>query len=133
MIFEMLKKYICRECGHSFEVVCEHQLHDLNTDEQACFCTAISWAEVDPETKKETDKTPLSLVDFEFVGGMARVLAEGNKNGRVRDDWQLLKWTPEVRAQYMDALLRHTMEEFDPAAIACNAMIIAWHDRGGKT
>jgi hypothetical protein len=83
---------------------------------------------LDPNTGKELDKTPYSLVHAPFVASMARNLQLGIKNGRKRDDWKKMEWNPEVRAQYMDALLRHTLEGFDAAAIACNAMIIAYHD-----
>lgn len=83
---------------------------------------------LDTNTGKELGKTPYSLVHAPFIAAMARNLQEGIKNGRKRDDWQRMEWNPEVRAQYMDALQRHTLEGFDAAAIACNAMIIAYHD-----
>lgn len=82
-----------------------------------------------PLPNKETGKTSFSLLQFDFLTALARHMMQGLKNGRRRDDWKKLDWTPGVRREYMDALLRHTFENFDPIAIAANCMIIWYNDR----
>lgn len=85
-------------------------------------------------TKTIAGKTQYHLLDFEFLKSMAEHMAIGaNKNGRAENDWQDLGWTQEVEDQYIDALLRHALEDFNPVAVACNAMIIAWHIRQQPT
>jgi hypothetical protein len=82
---------------------------------------------------KSDRKTRFALLDFGFLGEMARNMAKGLKSGRAPGDWMGLEWDQETEDQYMNALLRHTLEDFNPAAIACNAMIIWWHtERPGR-
>jgi hypothetical protein len=77
--------------------------------------------------KDDSEKTKYTLLDFEFLKAMSDNMANGLVKDRKPNDWKKIKWTPETEAQYMSALLRHTLEGFNPAAIACNAMIIAYH------
>ena len=84
--------------------------------------------DTDTVNKQDDQKTQYTLVHMPFVAEMAQNLQEGIKHGRERDDWKNIEWTPETRDRYVNALLRHTFEGFDAAAIACNAMIIYYHD-----
>jgi hypothetical protein len=82
----------------------------------------------DPAAAKDTTKPRLSLLEGDFLAEMADTMAEGIRDGRSAGSWKDLDWTPETRASYMDALLRHTLLDFDAAAVACNAMIISYND-----
>jgi hypothetical protein len=80
----------------------------------------------EPPTKGH-NKTQYSLLDFDFLKQMADNMAKGIKDGRGPGDWMRLQWDQEMENKYIDALLRHALEDFDPVAVACNCMIIAWH------
>lgn len=85
-----------------------------------------------PKHRKDTTKPPLSMVNGDFLAAMACNMRDGVRDGRNRDDWMRIEWDSETRAHYMDALLRHAHIDFDPIAVACNAMIIWYNDRKMK-
>lgn len=85
-----------------------------------------------PKHHKDTTKPPMSMVQGDFLAAMACNMRAGVKDGRQRGDWMRLEWGGETRAHYMDALLRHAHIDFDPVAVACNAMIIWYNDRKMK-
>jgi hypothetical protein len=80
-------------------------------------------------SRKPGGKTRFTLLDFKFLGAMAKNMAAGIKDRRARDDWRRLKWDEATRQEYVDALYRHTIEKFDPVAAACNLMIIWVNDK----
>lgn len=86
--------------------------------------------EIAPPTK-DTSKTPYTLVDFEFIAAMARNMQVGleQDSRRKPGDWKQIEWTEDAARHYRDALLRHAVENEDWAAVACNAMIIAHHEK----
>jgi hypothetical protein len=84
---------------------------------------------IDPHTGKETDKPELTLIQPDFLAAMAHTMKRGLKNGRKRDDWKKLNWDEKTRSQYLNALLRHSLFDFDPISVACNAMILWYNDK----
>lgn len=91
--------------------------------------------------KKELSghKPAISLIDPEFILGMARVLTDGASKYK-RDNWKKCK----DKTLYQDAALRHLLadmqgEEFDKESgeshlyhAACNLMFLAWYESNGK-
>ncbi len=70
-------------------------------------------------------KSPMGLVDLEFVAKMADGLAEGIKDGRTANDWKDREIDPIA---YVSALLRHVRDR-DWPAVANNAMILEHHKK----
>jgi hypothetical protein len=68
-------------------------------------------------------KAQMDLIDLDFVAAMAINMERGIKGARARDDWKIMKWTPETQSQYRSKLLRHVKDR-EWAAVACNAMIL---------
>ena len=87
-------------------------------------------------TKQDNGKPQLTLIEPEFINGVANVLGFGAEK-YARGQWKLA--TPNDVVRFKDALLRHSLayangEEIDPDSeqshayhIACNAMFIDWH------
>jgi len=72
------------------------------------------------------------LVNQDFINGMEKILKEGVKEGREPDDWKL-RDDDGVRDRFA-AITRHKcgyLYEKDPdhlLAMACNIMIVWWHE-----
>jgi len=83
---------------------------------------------------KDDSKTPFRLLCWPFLAALARHMAEGVRQDERRSegDWKRLTWGPNVEARYREAIIRHTVEKFDPLAIASNAMIIWFHNNRGE-
>lgn len=109
---------------------------DCDSNEKAY----INWFRLTPYieptstfTKLDDSKPQLTLIEPDFINGIANVLGIGAIKYS-RDNWK--QATPEDIIRFKNALLRHTLayangEEFDPESgyshayhIACNAMFI---------
>jgi hypothetical protein len=113
---------ICTSCGGNF---------DMTRQGECLKCYSYTKALPKKEIKGE-GKTDYTLLDPEFLKEMSDGLAVGIKDGRNKDDWKKLKWNAETERNYKAALLRHFFEDFDAAAVANNAMIIAYHNRSNN-
>ena len=83
--------------------------------------------------KYDNGKPQLSLIDYGFLEGIARIREYGVAKYKDHDSW---KTVPEAKRRYTDAMLRHLFaylngEEFDEESclphywhFLCNAMFI---------
>jgi len=90
-------------------------------------------------TKDDKGKPMVSLVESDFILGMAKVLTAGAKKYAI-DNWKLGSSKKDIR-RYKDALLRHTLaytsgEKLDPETglshayhAACNLMFLEYFEK----
>lgn len=131
--------YIPQDCvdseteprGEISQCACGREVDTPNAKIASQLCTCGQWLGGSPPDK-DTSKPQMSLIDGGFLAAQAVSLAAGIKNGRKRDDWRGLTWDEATRNQYIDALLRHVLLDFDPVAVANNCMIIWWKDEEAK-
>lgn len=78
-------------------------------------------------------KTPMALVDLDFVAKMADVLHEGlQRANRKANGWKSMPWSDDIELEYISALLRH-LRAGDYVSVATNAMILDHHQTKGAT
>lgn len=99
----------------------------------------MSTPDTRPGMIEKQSKTRWHLLDFNFVESMARVMTLPVESGKYNeDDWKALS-SSKVKRVYFSALMRHLVASMrgevvdkdsgEPhlVCVACNAMILAWH------